>query len=408
MTPCEELLTDVSIRIEKLRKVRNDYSEYLPPDFKFFNYFRVGEIEISGIMADLLNPQGTHGQGSNYLKIFLQNLGISFDPHEKWKVEKEKWTDERGRLDIYLSSNKSIIAIENKPWAREQDNQVTRYVTELTKNSAGKKWLLLYIGNNPPKTIDDDVRRKLEEDKKFILVSFLKIERWISDCKKETKALPVSIFLDYFLGYIRTEVNGEIDMNEQKETVDVIMKSEETIKSAFLVSGSIESLKKNLIAILMDDLKKAAAHSYKIDISNNTNVFGKYYGFKIKKHEEQDISLQFEFQGEGLNKLIWGFAKEHVEISRVSSEKKINDIMSSSKYGPARPTEWWPWYSETIPFGPSYSNWSQSADPWVSIHRKELAQQIIDLADEVYKLFEENKSLNILFSGDKLPEICAD
>ena len=130
MTPCEELLTDVSLRIEKLRKVRNDYSEYLPPDFKFFNYFRVREIEISGIMADLLNPQGTHGQGSNYLKIFLQNLRINFDPHEKWKVEKEKWTDERGRLDIYLSSSKSIIAIENKPWAREQDNQVTRYVTE--------------------------------------------------------------------------------------------------------------------------------------------------------------------------------------------------------------------------------------------------------------------------------------
>ena len=46
----------------------------LASDFNVFNYIQPNENTISGIIADLLNPRGSHGQGVIFLQKFLELL----------------------------------------------------------------------------------------------------------------------------------------------------------------------------------------------------------------------------------------------------------------------------------------------------------------------------------------------
>jgi len=98
-------------------------------DFNIFNFLAqflgLGETLHSRLIADLLNPNGTHGQGMAFLGSLLDLLGVDRQPDEKWIV-----TAELGRIDILLrrSNPLAIIIIENKSnRAVDQPNQLYRY-----------------------------------------------------------------------------------------------------------------------------------------------------------------------------------------------------------------------------------------------------------------------------------------
>ena len=107
-----------------------------------FNIFRVLGVEHdeenthSRLLADLLNPQGFHGQDVLFLQMFLndchrkQNLSlIGKDTFSlPWYVETEKGT-QQGRIDIVITcpAARYIVVIENKVRASEQEKQLKRY-----------------------------------------------------------------------------------------------------------------------------------------------------------------------------------------------------------------------------------------------------------------------------------------
>ena len=80
----------------------------------------------SRLIANLLNPYGTHGQKHLFLNIFLDMLEIERNnDSDHWTV-----TAETGRIDILLKRDNphSVIIIENKSnYAIDQDNQMYRY-----------------------------------------------------------------------------------------------------------------------------------------------------------------------------------------------------------------------------------------------------------------------------------------
>jgi len=88
-----------------------------------FNMFRVCGVNHyenthSAILAELLNPNGTHGLKSKLLECFIETLGDYFTiekfDFEKSRIHTEHSTEE-GRIDILIedNQNKSII-IENR------------------------------------------------------------------------------------------------------------------------------------------------------------------------------------------------------------------------------------------------------------------------------------------------------
>lgn len=90
-----------------------------------FKMFRPDERMHSYLIAYLLKPQETHGQGKLFLNSFLTRLGIEHSNSDHWVV-----TAETARIDILLrrATPHSVIVIENKSnFAYDQENQLYRY-----------------------------------------------------------------------------------------------------------------------------------------------------------------------------------------------------------------------------------------------------------------------------------------
>ena len=85
----------------------------------------IGETTHSVLLGDLLNPQGSHGQGKLFLESFLSLIEVPNPTKGEWGI-----TVEMGRIDILLRRLKpaSVVIIENKSNnAGDQPNQLYRY-----------------------------------------------------------------------------------------------------------------------------------------------------------------------------------------------------------------------------------------------------------------------------------------
>lgn len=133
----------ISTRSAAIIKARTE-----APDFNIFYLLRASRDEVfthSVFLAELLNPTGSHGQGTLFLKSFLKQckslpqnsdhnkdgfqvaLDQIDDPH--WTTISE-YVTHYGRMDIVLinPSLGFLCVIENKVDALEQDNQLNRYL----------------------------------------------------------------------------------------------------------------------------------------------------------------------------------------------------------------------------------------------------------------------------------------
>ncbi len=91
----------------------------------YFTFFNIDEMKHSELLAFLLNPRSSHGQGNLFLSVFLTELGIDQPELNFWSV-----TNEKDRIDVLLhrESPHSLVVIENKSnYAHDQPNQLYRY-----------------------------------------------------------------------------------------------------------------------------------------------------------------------------------------------------------------------------------------------------------------------------------------
>lgn len=103
----------------------------------------------SYLLANLLNPNSSHGQRHLFLNEFLDLLGIErYKDNENWLVSAEK-----GRIDLLLRRNSphSVVVIENKSnYAIDQDNQLYRYWYQEIYSSIKSRHLPIEYILNPP------------------------------------------------------------------------------------------------------------------------------------------------------------------------------------------------------------------------------------------------------------------
>jgi hypothetical protein len=109
------------------------------PRVRGYNVFRILGVEEkevsmhSAFLAPLLDPLGTHGQGTLFLDSFLKEIGITRQASD-WSCDKE-WPIPDGRIDILLqsSADRVMVAIENKIYAPDEKTQLRRYHDWLDK-----------------------------------------------------------------------------------------------------------------------------------------------------------------------------------------------------------------------------------------------------------------------------------
>ena len=115
---------------------------------EYFNLIKIMGMATSEvhthtpIIADLLNPKGSHGQGSIFLKIFVEYFSLNFDIDTKVIVEREK-RERKDQIDILIRNDHQIMIIENKIYASDQIKQLNRYYSYcIAKN---KQPILIYL-----------------------------------------------------------------------------------------------------------------------------------------------------------------------------------------------------------------------------------------------------------------------
>ena len=150
-----QLFNEIHLLIEKHEQIRKEKGD----NYNLFQVINMTSDETrihSAIIADLLNPEGLHQMGDIFLKLFINKLKQQFKLDKDFdlsnpNVECEKYIgnisekkDAGGRIDIYISDKSHYIAIENKIYATDQENQLLRYHNHL-ESITGVNKLLLYL-----------------------------------------------------------------------------------------------------------------------------------------------------------------------------------------------------------------------------------------------------------------------
>ena len=131
-------------RLAGTRAVERELDQVLARSFNALNYLRTDELGLSNIVADLLDPSSAHGQGSVFLKRFIEMVGPARWPADYTvplsdfgvRVVRERMIDNGGRLDISVEFRlqgweSACIAIENKPYAADGEAQIADYLAFL-------------------------------------------------------------------------------------------------------------------------------------------------------------------------------------------------------------------------------------------------------------------------------------
>ena len=139
-------------RLDAARHLERELNRHLAHQFNVFDYLRTNELGLSQVIADLLNPRASHGQGPLFLRILLEKLKLA----ERWPdmelggamVSAERVITAQRRIDIDVrirSDGKAYcLAIENKPYAADQENQVHDYLKHLDREFE-ERFLLIYL-----------------------------------------------------------------------------------------------------------------------------------------------------------------------------------------------------------------------------------------------------------------------
>lgn len=206
----ENFCANLHYRLEIYRVSKKHTDLYLSSDFNVFDYIYPDENALSDIIAEFLDPVGSHGQGSIFLEHFLREIDINKKIVQSPSIKREDTTGYirslLRRIDITLSFDNPVlyIGIENKPWAEDQKDQIKDYIDHLNKKSNGN-FILVYLSDDgkEPESLDPSAKKELIAKGKLKIVPYMpKLTLWLEKCIKDCESEKIRWFLRDFLRYI--------------------------------------------------------------------------------------------------------------------------------------------------------------------------------------------------------------
>ncbi len=223
-------------------------------DFNLFTLLNRETDEVqthSSIIIELLNPRGKHCLGDGPLNEFVKLIAdLELDSNSVncfkelpiGKIDANE--KEGGRIDIYLkdSYGKSIL-IENKIYASEQKDQLTRYY------NFDPKGTIVYL------TLEGEQSKDANIDFEYKILSYREdIIEWINKCAQMAYNKPkVRESLNQYIHLIKKLTN----QTENREMSDKI---KDIIKNNFIASTEIfrnyDLVYNELYKTLLEELKE--------------------------------------------------------------------------------------------------------------------------------------------------------
>jgi hypothetical protein len=164
-------------KIESHRAELRAFTAQEAPDFNIFKILGIDRYEVvthTPVLAALLNPKGSHGQGDCFLRSFLLTVVKLTDEivtQEGWEVIMEKdYID----LRIVHKPSSFAIFIENKIDTQAHSGQLCRYFKLLKDTYDRGCFIFLSIHGDPPSDagFDDHICPKDAVLKELQVISY--------------------------------------------------------------------------------------------------------------------------------------------------------------------------------------------------------------------------------------------
>jgi hypothetical protein len=339
--------------MEKIKNILNQVqlithknSEILEATGGRFNMFKICGVNHyenthSSIIAEFLNPNGSHGLSDKFLESFLETLGDNFNIQhfnfEKARVITELATEE-GRIDLFIEddANKAII-IENKLYAVDQPDQLKRYnnYAKVHKNDYQIIYLTLY-GNDASQQSGDGVN--------YITISYKEeIINWLEKCVSIASRFPiVRETIIQYINHLKQLTNQDMDSKNKMEITEVLSKIE-NLRAAKVIyqnySATFNHIVEKHFNPKMNEFAKSKGLEYHFEKSDefyvrfhltNSNWQGKFW-------------IGFTFEG---NRYHYGICNNPATYRISDDNRKIlHEKLNNNGIITRKESNWWPFYA---------------------------------------------------------------
>jgi hypothetical protein len=237
------------------------------------------EMTHSAFIAALLDPKGVHGQGTLFLRsfvdIFVPSMAESID-YESVKVEVERSLGEEdvdkfddqisGRIDIYLEDkNNNVIVVENKIYAPDRPKQIARY-WYYTRSAKCREVIYLTLDGHWPSSLSLDD----EYQSRYILCSYSQhVIQWLNSCLVKINNQPaLSALIEQYIQVLN-------NLTDEYRAAEYIASSYDTMKAALLAQSGVEIARQKVIAEFMEEIASYMSidYHYRELLRNNSKLF---------------------------------------------------------------------------------------------------------------------------------------
>lgn len=382
-----QFFAELAPRLETARALERELDRQLAHRFNVFDYLRTDELGLSRFVADLLNPEAKHGQGTAFLRCFLDKVGFEVGGGIDIggsKVDVELTIENQLRLDIAVEIDKHhCLVIENKPYAGDQPNQVKDYLDWLKRYD---KHMLIYLsptGEGPTaySTGDADLD-EYERLRRFAIMPYygatdlddafnrlrlpVSLADWLADCRRDCDVDRLRLFLREAETFCQTQFGGSAMLKTEHTVKDFVLADNRNMETALAVYESWPGIKKDVCEQFLKEISTRIPEDMLCNSRYGEKVYecrvGAYYD-RWKEYQNPDngeqrrtcIALRAEARGPNhwffgvVSPLVKSKMEESDKLRRQQIEDELGKKLSGGKTSDRWP--WWAWVDE------KYRNW---------------------------------------------------
>lgn len=271
------------------------------------------ELKHSALIANLLDPKGSHGCDDTFLRAFfeiaLKGTAYPFESSTPPHSYTEYYTgpiagDTGGRIDILVESKSSHygLIIENKIYAGDQDKQLTRYDNYGKETFGADGYLLVYLTLYGYDASKESTATKSAEEVGYLRLSYAEdILRWLEQCVRLADNKPlVRESLNQYIRTIKQLTYQDMNQENIQTIIDLAVDHPEVVATLSSKRDAIaQGIRKKYI---FDKLKEYADQK------------GWLYDDSESSYNEEEPKIRFRKEG-------WD---DSIIISADSEDKKSN------------------------------------------------------------------------------------
>ena len=210
------------------------------------------ELKHSALIANLLDPKGSHGCGDAFLRAFfeiaLKGTAYPFESSTPPQSHTEHYTgliagDTGGRIDILVESKSSHygLIIENKIYAGDQDKQLTRYDNYGKKTFGADRYLLVYLTLFGSEASEGSTAKGNAKEVDYLCLSYAEdILRWLEQCVRLADNKPlVRESLNQYIRTIKQLTYQDMNQENIQEIIDLAVDHPEVVDILSSKRGAI-------------------------------------------------------------------------------------------------------------------------------------------------------------------------